>query len=358
MRRLLVVLLLLVVASCRPAEVDPPSEPARPVKVLTLKPGPFRATVPLLGVVAAGESIPIIAPQPGVARVPAGAAPLRGGERVRAGQALLLLEDETARHAAVQAELEHAQATTEANRLRRGSSDGVVAPVDLENAEARLRQSEEALVSARRRSATLVLSAPRDGMLAIDGVTPIGSLVQSGAVVARVVTADALRVEAVAAAADRTSLSPGLRATLIATGHPEGEGRVAEVAPVVDAAGTVRVVLDVVKWDDPPAPGEGADVIVELAERVDALTLPVAALSIGSGGASAFVVERAQWQQGGPSHRARRRNIVLGRRSAERVEVLSGLNDGDPVVVAGAELLADGDGVAIEQDAKAAAEEE
>lgn len=349
-RRALAALVVLQgLTACGRQEVQPAPEPSRPVRVESIRPGAFSPTVRLLGVVAAGESVPVTAPATGTARYPPGdRGALRTGAIVTAGERLLLLEDEDARHAVVEARLSVDQVDAEVVRLRRGFEDGVVEESRLEDAEARLRLGRERLVSARAKAATRSLEAPRAGTLAVDAPIPAGMLIPAGTVIARVVTDGALRVEAVAAASDRAALVPGLGARLVAAGHPDGRARVAEVAPIVDPAGTVRVALEVLSWEDPPAPGEGTEVDVELPARMDALTLPVTALAVGSGGATAYVIERAG-MDAGPTHRARRRAVTLGRRSHDRVEILSGLSDGDRVVVTGADVLSDGDGVSIEE---------
>lgn len=74
------------------------------------------------------------------------------------------------------------------------------------------------------------------------------------------------------------------------------------------------------------SPGQSLDVQITLGAETQAMVLEKGAFLNDSGGAWVFVVS-----VGG--HHAQRRNVVLGRRSAGQVEVLSGLAPGDSVIV-------------------------
>jgi RND family efflux transporter MFP subunit len=105
------------------------------------------------------------------------------------------------------------------------------------------------------------------------------------------------------------------------------------VRPVVDAAtGTIRVTLDV-DGRDRLRPGMFARVYLETATRPDALVIPRAALSLESIGDTVYVAEEGV---------ARRREVVLGFEERDRVEVRSGVEAGERVVVVGQDGLSDG----------------
>ena len=121
-----------------------------------------------------------------------------------------------------------------------------------------------------------------------------------------------------------------------------GVGTIREVAPVIDAAGTILVIADVEASPGLPPPGEGVEMQVQLTLRDHVLTVPERALVVSGQGRSVFLLE--PW---GRTYKAKRVRVTTGDRSVDRVEILSGLEEGDRIAVAGLSLLDDG-GLAAE----------
>ncbi len=147
---------------------------------------------------------------------------------------------------------------------------------------------------------------------------------------------------------DLVKLEVGQGAYLTLEAWPERRfaARVERIRPVVDAAtGTVRVTLEVAT-EGVLRPGMFARVFVETERRDDALVIPKAALSLESIGDVVYVAE------GGA---ASRREVTLGFREGDFVEVTAGLAEGEPVVVVGQDGLADGTPVQPLGEAPAAA---
>ncbi len=109
--------------------------------------------------------------------------------------------------------------------------------------------------------------------------------------------------------------------------------RVLRLSPVVDAAtGTVKVTLEV-STQGKLRPGMFASVFLETQTHEDALVIPKAALSLESIGDTVYVAD---------SGVARRREVRLGFREGDAVEVTDGLAQGEQVVVVGQDSLSDG----------------
>lgn len=109
--------------------------------------------------------------------------------------------------------------------------------------------------------------------------------------------------------------------------------RVLRLSPVVDAAtGTVRVTLEV-EGAGKLRPGMFASVFLQTDTRTDAQVIPKTALTLDSIGDAVFVVD------GGS---AKRRDVTLGVREGDHVEVLGGLEEGERVVSVGQDSLSDG----------------
>jgi membrane fusion protein (multidrug efflux system) len=109
--------------------------------------------------------------------------------------------------------------------------------------------------------------------------------------------------------------------------------KVLRLSPVVDAAsGTIKVTLEV-DTRGKLSPGMFASVFLETDTHDNALAIPKAALSLDSLGDTVYVAD---------GELAGRREVTLGYEEAEFVEVLSGLNESDRVVVVGQDGLSDG----------------
>lgn len=105
------------------------------------------------------------------------------------------------------------------------------------------------------------------------------------------------------------------------------------IRPIVDAAtGTVKVTLEV-DARGRLRPGMFAKVFVEIDTRADTLVIPKAALSLESIGDTVYVAEEGL---------ASRRSVTLGFREGDLVEVLSGVEAGEEVIVVGQDGLSNG----------------
>jgi RND family efflux transporter MFP subunit len=111
------------------------------------------------------------------------------------------------------------------------------------------------------------------------------------------------------------------------------QAKVLRISPVVDAAtGTVKVTLDV-EPDERLRPGMFTRVFLETEKRPESLVIPKSALSLESLGDTVYVADAGV---------ADRREVTLGFREGDYVEILDGLDEGDLVVVVGQDGLSDG----------------
>jgi RND family efflux transporter MFP subunit len=130
-------------------------------------------------------------------------------------------------------------------------------------------------------------------------------------------------------------LRAGQPAELTVEGWPDERfpAKVLRVSPVVEAAtGTIRVTLEVDARGQ-LRPGMLASVFLEIDRHERTLAIPKAALSLESLGDTVYVVN---------GEVAARRPIELGFEDTDAVEVLSGLEETDRVIVVGQDGLSDG----------------
>lgn len=114
--------------------------------------------------------------------------------------------------------------------------------------------------------------------------------------------------------------------------------KVLRVSPVIDSAsGTVRVTLEV-GGEGKLRPGMFASVFLEMERRENALVIPKGALALDSLGDTVFVVAEGV---------AERRSLDLGFRSDQLLEVRSGLEEGERVIIVGQDGLGEGTPVEV-----------
>lgn len=281
----------------------------------------------------------VLAPAAGIVRF--GAVGL--GDAVARGEPLAVVEERLASPERVTVEAEHGAArvaVAEAQaelRLAERDLDATVAlgpsltprerlerETRVDRARASLAAAEAALRSTDPRSALL---APLAGRV-VEFLAPDGSRVEAGQSILRVDPGEAPWAE--------VQLADGPVDAGAATLYVGGQGvplpaTVRWVSDTVDArAGTrsVRLALDA---GAPVRLGQRVEAWVPAAPPRDAVTIPAAALTGVYGPAAVFV-------KTGPE-RFERRDLSLGARAGDRVEVRGGLRVGERVVVRGVMAL-------------------
>jgi len=347
MRRsaLLSLLALVALTACTQAPAAVPEEaPAAPVRLEVAKREAFQPELVVLGTVQPGGMAEVTVPAGGRVLYPGRfAAGLVSGIEVRAGEVLARVSLQEAEAGLSEARLRLQVAESELARHQRAFDAGVEAAAILAATQSEADLARSRLASAQERLGRLSLRAPLSGRLIVDRRIAPESEVAAGTVLARIASGGALRVEGRAAAADRDRLHPGLA---VRFGSAQGAGVVREVAPMVDAGGTVSLVAEVTDPLGLPAPGEGVELHVDLDRHEQALTVPEEALVVAETGSAVFVAERDHGHM-----TVRRRTVETGARGGGRVEILRGLSPGDKVVVGGAALLSEGDPVAPIEEA-------
>jgi RND family efflux transporter MFP subunit len=348
-RLLVMTLTLFLLPHCNRERVAVPS--GIPVRMETAKRSEFAPTLTLLGVVRAAQSVPVAAQQRGTVSYPSRfAGGLRTGERVTRGETLALVRNDDLLFQQSQTKLQMEAAAADLERYQRGFEAGIVRGADYSAAKLAAAVTRDAYANARRQTALLRLAAPADGTLVVTRAIAPGTTIDAQSTLAEIVGGGASVVESNVAATERAALRPSLPVHFSArTAAPwSGNGRITEVAAVVDAAGTARVVSTIDmrtdKTADVPPPGTGVELQVELDRRRDVLTVPEDALVAGGEDAALFI---ASAPEGRSRYHVKRISVVTGGRAGGRVEITSGLHDGDRVIVSGADSLAE-DAVVVE----------
>ncbi len=279
------------------------------------------------------------------------------GDTVRKGQVLARIANDTvesefneSQAAVAEQQAAAAEAKNNAARSRELRAQGFYSrQLDAQyQTAAQTAGARLAAAQARRQAAELRLRktqvlSPDDGVISARGAT-VGSLTQPGQELFRLIRGGRLEWRAEVPSADLASVQPGLVASLSTPTGQRVTGRVRAVAPSVDA----QTRNGLVYVDLPPTGAVRAGMFArgefELARR-PALTLPQSAVVLRDGAAYVFRLEN--------ENRVAQTKVALGRRLAERVEIVDGLPPSVRVVANGAGFLADGDVVRLVEESAA-----
>jgi HlyD family secretion protein len=201
-------------------------------------------------------------------------------------------------------------------------------------------------LSALGGAAAPSLGAPNDSQPGVDVAIPVGGQVRAGTAVLTVVDTSALGLVAEVDETDVLLVQPGQNATIeldAATGATyTADVRSVDVLPTASARGgvayRVRLALGAGEYTDgreAPAPRPGMSAVVHLQVRQadGAVAVPAAAVFSADGRDAVWVV------RGG---RAERVDVTVGVQGADLVQIVSGVEAGQRLVVRGTDLVKSG----------------
>jgi HlyD family secretion protein len=223
------------------------------------------------------------------------------------------------------------QANVEATRARLDQLTADPAASDLTRAEAQVAQAQAQLDEAQARLDDSTLRAPFDGVVAAVNVAP-GEAVDA---IAPMTLIDISRylVQVTVDEVDIGRVTVGQRVHVLIDALDQTlPGKVArqEPLPQSDSAVTAYLVsVEIDPGESPIKPGMTASATIVADSRSEALSVPAAAVrSEGGGELVSVVTSDAEGQQS-----IEDRVVQTGLRTAERVEILSGLAEGEQIVI-------------------------
>lgn len=259
---------------------------------------------------------------------------------VKKGQVLARLDSREAQAAVLQAQAEAAKAQRERERALKLKAAGLLTQQELEATETFLDAANASLQVAQARLDKTVIRSPLEGVLAARFVSP-GDLA-SGDPIFRVVDNRRFDLTVTVPESKISKITVGMPLAFVTEAVPGRtfEGRVAYLNPSAEEISrTVPVVVEVDNTDGALKSGLFAKGSIEVGRRENILQIPRAALvswDAATGQGILFSIS------GG---RAQRREVKTGALLDGAVEVLSGVSDGESVVVRGGFNLSEGDRV-------------
>jgi RND family efflux transporter MFP subunit len=364
-------LLLSVWAKARSRPAAPPeSAAARTVSVTLARRTPLRNTLTLSGEFKPFQEVDLHAKVAGYIR----SISVDVGDRVRTGQVLAVLEipELDAQLQEADASLERSRSVHDAahsayERLRQVSESrpGLIAAQELEDASARDKQAEAQVAQAgagRKQASALSdysrITAPFAGVIT-KRYADTGALIQAGTSsntqampVVRLAEDDRLRLvlPVPESAVSRIHVGTVVQVRVPALDRTF-EGQVARLSDDLDRqTRTMETEIDVANPGTGLVAGMYAETVLDLARKDSALTVPIQTVSRNGAETAVLVV--------GPGNRIEKRPVTVGMEGARRLEILTGLAEGERVVIGGGGQVRVGDEVTPQpaDEAKADAE--
>lgn len=277
------------------------------------------------------------------------------GDEVKRGQVLAEINSDTIRAdlAAAKASYAEAQAVladavTNNKRIQQLRNTGAISAQELTQyqtsqatAQARLDASRAQIESNQLRLAQTQVISPDNGVISARTAT-VGSLAQTGQELFRLIRDHRLEWRAEVTTSDLYKLKQGMNAHIFSPdpAQPAITGKVRIIAPVIDP----QTRYGLVYVDLPATQAFRMGMFVkgefDLGEK-PALTIPQTALLLRDGFAYVFIV--------GKNNRVAQQKVTVGRRLADRVEILD-LPANVKLVASGTGFLTDGDLVTVAKD--------
>ncbi|TDI13434.1 MAG: efflux RND transporter periplasmic adaptor subunit [Acidobacteria bacterium] len=266
------------------------------------------------------------------------------GQPVTKGQLLAALARDDEQIAYEKAEVRLANAKSAFDRAQRLGNEGLVTEEDLDKATMEHRVAQQELAEAEWKLNKTEIRAPFDGRITARNIT-LGQHIRLGDELFTVTDFDPLISRIYLPEKDIMGLEEGrsVRITLKSDDSVEFDGRIRQISPVVDTStGTVKLTLEAIQPPLGVRPGGFVTIAIVRETHSDAILLPREAVIRELQSAHVFVIKDDQT--------AERRDITLGMEEDDHLEVTSGLESGDVVVVAGQGGLKDGKTIKVIPD--------
>ena len=263
------------------------------------------------------------------------------GARVRKGQLLVQLDDVLQRAELSQAQAQVSIARANLKRNQELLAEKFVAPRVVEESQASLQVAEAQMALAQARLGRMRIVAPFDGTVGIRNVN-LGDYVKDGADLVNLEDSSSLYVDFRVPERFQGKLATGQRVKVELDALPGQvfHAKVQALDPLVAANGrsvAVRAVLPGV-GQSPLRPGMFARTTTVFSVSDAALVVPEEAIVPQGGKQFVFVLD-AQGEGDAKKLLSRKVEVKLGVRNNAQVQLVSGVKEGDTVVVAGQQRL-------------------
>ena len=313
------------------AEIAEDEEIAVPVEVAEVTAGPIASYISATANLVAEDQVKVLSEAEGrVERLL-----VEEGDSVTKGQVLAVLVQDEAKIAMSKVELKASNANAALERAKGTRDQGLISAEAYDALKMEYDVARQEVAEAEWRLAKTVIRAPFSSRVTERFVT-LGQHLRPGDELFTVADYDPLVARIYLPERDVIELEEGreVRIALAASAEISFTGRIRQIAPVVDTAtGTVKVTVEAVRPPVGVRPGAFVSIGIVREQHPTALLLPRESVIRELRAVHVFVTE---------DDTAVKKTVELGIEEGDLVEVLSGVAEGDKVVVAGQGGLDDG----------------
>jgi RND family efflux transporter MFP subunit len=266
------------------------------------------------------------------------------GQSVRAGETIAALDPTAYRLTVEQTSAGAERAGRDRDRNRPLLAAGSISPADMDHLETGARESAAAADLAKKRLADTRLAAPISGVVARRSIE-VGAMVAPGQPAYTIVALDPMRVRVGVPESDIGRITEGAAATVrIPALDTSFAGRVSLIGVAADP--TTRSYTVEISVPNPARrlrDGMVAEATITTKTTTSAIVVPAAAVlheGTSNGGTVVYVLDR-------DAARVHARRVMTGAAHADSLEIASGLDANDRVIVAGQQRLREGAAVKL-----------
>lgn len=261
------------------------------------------------------------------------------GDKVAVGDVIAKVDDEVISANVLTAEANYAQFEKDVDRLTRLAEQNAVTKRDLEQTTIGMKKAKADLINARKALDNTSIKSPIQGIINNDFVTE-GQFLSGGTKVCEIVNNNQLKLNIKITEFEVYKIETGQEVEIRLSVFPDKKftGKITAIAEKADAAMkfNVEITLD----NDVEAhlrSGLYAEAFLPVKNQ-EHLIINKACILGSMEQPSVYVAQ---------SGKAIKRQIVTGQSTDKKIEVLSGLNEGDQVIASGQLNLKDGDDINV-----------
>lgn len=334
--------------------------PVVTVSAATVTPTTWQPGIEAVGTVAAIEGVDLAVQAGGIVEKIL----FKANDKVEAGQLLVQIDDavERAGMPAAQTAVNVAQQALDRAQQLLATKVGTVAT--LQDAQNNLDKAKGTLQQLQATIEQKAIKAPFAGTIGIPKID-VGQYVQPATVIATLQNLDRMKVNFTVPGGEVGSLKIGQPAHFgFIDRQLPYEGRITGIDPKIDdASRLVNVQAEVGNADGALRPGMFIHVRVDLPVESNVIAVPQTAVTISLYGTYVYVIDKAAAAAPAPAAAGKPASpaasdpglavrqvfVTTGRRSADTIEVIKGLQPGEMIVTSGQNKLSPGSPVAIDQ---------
>lgn len=330
--------------------------PSSPVSTVTVTATTWRPGIEAVGTALARQGVDVAPQASGVVKEIL----FKPNEKVTAGQTLVRLDTEVEQAELIAADASVRRDTQALERARALQGRGVSTQANLQDAQAQLDTSRSTLERIQATIRQKEIQAPFAGTIGIARID-LGQYIQPGTVIATLQDLDTMKVDFTVPEQQRDGVRIGQEVKFGSSPDKlDYTGKITGIDPKIDPASRlVSVQAEVANSEGQLSPGQFVNVRVELPAEPNVIALPQTAVISSLYGSYVYVVGKddkaaapaapaADGAAAKPAMVARQVFVQTGRRNAEAIEIVSGLEAGAEVVTAGQNRLSSGAPVTID----------